>query len=179
MPFDSRTPFRRKNTGKPQGDFKTPPPASNVLKGEVTHTVYEAEDASYSVVRVQDYSGKEYVAVGAMPGIAPGQSVELEGRWEVHQDHGLQLRVMSCKTTLPATKEGLIRYLSSGIVKGVGVQTAKKIVEHFGEETLSVLDNEPRRLMEIKGFPKKSIEAVRKSWAANSDRRELRIFLEG
>lgn len=178
MPTALRTPFRRKGSGRPQDGLQTPP-ASNVLKGEVVRVVYEAEDASYSVIRVRDGKGAEYAAVGSMPGIVSGQTVELEGRWEVHPDHGLQLRVSSFKTALPVTREGLIRYLASGVVKGIGVKTAAKIVAHFGQDTLSVLDHEPRRLIEIKGFSRKKIAAIRESWSAGAERRELRIFLEG
>ena len=154
MRFSSTT-YRRRS--KPQGDFKTPIPESGTLCGEVSHIVYSSEDEAYCVVRIVDGKGKEYMAVGSMPGVAEGQSVELEGKWEINPEHGLQLRVSSCNFSLPATPEGIMRYLSSGIIPGVGPKTAKTIVDKFGAETLNVLDNEPRKLLAIKGFTQKKV----------------------
>ncbi len=154
-------------------------PDGNVLCGEVIRIVYESDDMSYGVVRIRDFKNREYVAVGSMPGIGEGQIVELNGTWEKHPDHGLQLRVTDCNLSLPVTVEGITRYLSSGILPGIGQKTAQKIVEHFGVETISILDKEPRRLLEISGFTRKKVETIREAWAENTDRRDLRIHLEG
>lgn len=171
--------FRRRSIERNRGCCQTPPPDSNALTGEVIHIVFESEDASYSVVRVRDFQGREYMAVGSMPGVSVGQTVQMTGKWETHSDHGLQMRVESYSFSLPVTPEGIARYLASGIIKGIGEKTAKKIVDHFGPDTLKVLDSAPRRLMEIKGFTPKKIQTIREAWHENSDRRELRIFLEG
>lgn len=176
MRFSSTT-YRRRT--KPQGDFKTPIPESGTLCGEVSHIVYSSEDEAYCVVRIVDGKGKEFMAVGSMPGVAEGQSVELEGKWEINPEHGLQLRVSSCNFSLPVTPEGIMRYLASGIIPGVGPKTAKTIVDKFGAETLNVLDNEPRKLLAIKGFTQKKVNAIRTAWQEHDDKRELRIFLEG
>ena len=172
--------FKGQKNWKRQGDFKTPPPETNTICGEVTRVVYSAGEDSYTVLRVQDFKLKrEFVAVGSMPGVAEGQNVELTGKWETHPDHGLQLRVSEWNMTLPATEEGISRYLCSGILPGIGPKTAEKIVRHFGINTLSVLDNEPRRLMEIQGFTRKKVESIRAAWHDNSELRDLRIALEG
>ncbi|MBO5959830.1 MAG: AAA family ATPase, partial [Lentisphaeria bacterium] len=169
--------FRRRS--KPQGDFKTPIPESGTLCGEVSHIVYSSEDEAYSVVRILDGNGKEYMAVGSMPGVTEVQTVELEGKWEINPEHGLQLRVTVCNFSLPVTPEGIMRYLSSGIIPGVGPKTAKQIVDRFGTDTLRVLDEEPRKLLWIKGFSQKKINAIRTAWQEHDDKRDLRIFLEG
>lgn len=172
-----RQPF--KPYKKPKGDFRTPVPDSNVLNGEVTRVVYTTEDESYTVARIVDGSGKEYMAVGAMPGLTEGQNVELEGKWEINPEHGLQLRVAVCNFSLPATKEGLIRYLSSGVVPGVGPKTAKAIVDRFGTDALDVISKTPRKLLEIKGFSQKKINTIREALSENTELRDLRIYLEG
>lgn len=164
---------------RPRPDLHEQPPPTNTVSGEVTRLVYAAEDESYSVVRVHAFQGREYTAVGVMPGLAEGQTVELTGKWEMNPEHGLQLRVAECRFALPATPEGITRYLASGILPGVGPKTAAAIVEHFGTDTLQVLDTASRRLREIPGLGKTKIAAIRAAWTENADRRELRIFCEG
>ncbi len=173
------SPQAQRKFGKQLGDFKTPVPESNVLAGDVTRIVYQTEDGSYTVIRVAGENGREYTAVGAMPGVAEGQSVELTGRWERHNEHGLQLKVENFNASLPATPAGIVRYLSSGILRGVGQKTAQKIVDHFGADTLRILDEEPRRLLEIKGFTRNKVESIRHDWKEGDEKRDLRIYLEG
>lgn len=172
-------PFSRNDGKPPSGDFHSPLPSTPFLRGEVAKIVYTTEDASYTVARIRTSEGKEFAAVGLMPGIAPGQNVELTGKWERHSEHGLQLRVSECHSTLPVTREGLVRYLSSGILKGVGLQTAQAIVARFGADTLKVLDNEPHRLEKIPKIGRKKRLQIQQEWNANTAQRALRIFLEG
>ena len=153
--------------------------AEHKLNGEVEHVVYESEDASYTVFRLRDPQGAVHTAVGTVPGLSPGQTVRLSGKWEMHKDHGRQVRVSSCVFSLPATRDGLIKYLSSGVVKGIGEKYAKAIVDTFGTDTLNVLNQQSRRLKEVPGLGKKRIEAIRKAWKENSDRRESQIYLQG
>ncbi len=167
------------NRHKKQGDFRTPVPESNVLCGDVVRIVYSAEDDGYTVARIADGSGREYTAVGAMPGLMEGQTVELEGKWEKNSDHGLQLRVAVCNFSLPVTTEGLIRYLSSGLIPGIGPKTAKAIVDKFGVNTLDVIANTPQKLLNLKGFSRKKVDMIREGLNENTELRELRIYLEG
>ena len=153
--------------------------AEHKLDGEVEHIVYESEDASYTVFRLRDAQGAVFTAVGTMPGLSPGQTVRLSGKWEMHKDHGRQFRVNSFEYSLPATREGLIKYLSSGVVKGIGEKYAKAIVDTFGTDTLNVLNQQSRRLKEVPGLGKKRIEAIRQAWKDNADRRESQIYLQG
>ena len=83
--------------------------AEHKLNGEVEHVVYESEDASYTVFRLRDPQGAVHTAVGTVPGLSPGQTVRLSGKWEMHKDHGRQFRVSSCEFSLPATRDGLIK----------------------------------------------------------------------
>ncbi len=175
-----RPPYlNRKGDFRKQGDFRTPIPEGNTLCGDVARIVYSSENDSYTVARIVEGSGKEYMAVGAMPGLMEGQTVELTGKWEKNSDHGLQMRVETCNFSLPVTTEGLIRYLSSGLIPGIGPKTAKSIVDRFGTATLDIISKTPRRLLEIKGFTQKKVDLVRNGLSENTELRELRIYLEG
>lgn len=148
------------------------------IRGEVEKVLYEREDGSYSVIVVKDAASERHTVVGTMPGIAVGQGIKAEGKWEQHKEFGKQFRVLSYEYTLPVTNEGIIRYLASGVVKGLGKKNAEAIVEHFGADALEVIANAPNRLMEIKGFGRKRVNAIRTIWKEDSARRELQMHLQ-
>lgn len=148
------------------------------LRGEVEKVLYEREDGSYSVIVIKDAASERHTVVGTMPGIAVGQGIKAEGKWEQHKEFGKQFRVQNYEYTLPVTNEGIIRYLSSGIIKGLGKKNAEAIVDHFGAEALEVISNAPNRLSEIKGFGKKRITAIKAIWKEDAARRELQMHLQ-
>ena len=94
--------------------------AEHVLYGEVEKVLYCSPDESYSVIRVRDHQGIDHIVVGLLPGASQGEVVEVHGKWEYHKEHGRQLRAVSCTFSLPVTEQGIVRYLSSGVIKGVG-----------------------------------------------------------
>lgn len=151
----------------------------HTLKGEVLRIVYESAETGYVVFRLKDNHGTEQTAVGTMTGITPGQSVSLTGKWEVHREHGRQFHAESYSFTLPSTKDGLIAYLSSGIVKGIGKKYAEMIVDYFGEDTLDVLNNASARLNNVPGLGRKRVKAIRDAWRENSEVRDIQIYLQG
>lgn len=148
------------------------------LRGEVEKLLYENEDTGYSVLIIRDTLGNLHNAVGSLPGVSAGQGIEAVGRWEVHKEYGRQFRVLSYNYTLPVTSEGIIKYLSSGVVKGLGRKNAEAIVETFGAATLDVIENAPARLREVPGIGRKRIDAIRKIWKENAQRRNLQIHLQ-
>ena len=149
------------------------------LRGEVRKVIYESDDASYSVLGITDPQGVEHTVVGNFAGVYEGQGVELRGVWERHKEHGRQFRANSYKFVLPSTPDGIKRYMSSGILPGIGPKFAEKIVDTFGDKTLEIMDRFSARLREVPGLGKKRIEAIRKAWADNRDRRNIYIFLQG
>lgn len=153
-------------------------PVAHTIAGEIEKVLYSSEDASYCVVRFLDEDGNQVCARGALGGIAPGQHVVFTGRWETHKEYGRQLKVENYSVTPPVTAEGIQRYLASGVLPGIGEKTAKLIVDHFGRETLHVLDTAPKKLRDIPGLGKKKVDAIRKAWQENNDRRTLRLQLE-
>ena len=125
------------------------------LKGHIEEFIYQNELNSYSIAVFVLESGLEMVTVvGYLPFIAVGDTLKLTGKMVVHQDYGEQFKIESFEKLMPETVEALEKYLASGTIKGIGPATARKIIEKFGEETLTIFKFEPMRLAEIKGISK-------------------------
>lgn len=152
--------------------------AEHTLHGEIEKVVYTSEDSSYSVLRVKDKQGVLHCVVGPIAGGYPGQSITVAGKWEIHKEHGRQLRATSYEFTLPSTLEGIARYLASGLIKGIGEKYAQAIVDTFGEDTLYILDHASVRLKEVPGLGKKRIADIRKSWKGHAERRNIQIYMQ-
>ncbi len=125
------------------------------LKGHIEEFIYQNESNSYSIAVFVLESGLEVITVvGYLPFIAVGDTLKLTGKMVVHQEYGEQFKIESFEKLMPETVEALEKYLASGTIRGIGPATAKKIIEKFGEETLTVFKFEPMRLAEIKGISK-------------------------
>ncbi|NMA33620.1 MAG: ATP-dependent RecD-like DNA helicase [Clostridiaceae bacterium] len=121
------------------------------VEGIIEGIIYKNEANGYTVCEIA--SGRKLItAVGYMPFINEGETIKANGRWVRHPDYGDQFKVELYEKVLPHTAEAIEKYLASGIVKGVGPVTAKKIVDRFGASALDVISNEPERLSEIKGI---------------------------
>jgi len=128
----------------------------DTLEGIVERITYYNEENGYTVLRLKPRYGSApsnalshdglTTVVGNLPEVTPGESLKLKGEWAVHRDHGRQFKAESCEQVLPATIEGLKKYLGSGLIKGVGPVTAGRIVRKFGLETLTMLDTDPQRI---------------------------------
>ncbi|MEM8531251.1 MAG: ATP-dependent RecD-like DNA helicase [Chloroflexota bacterium] len=141
-------------------------------------TFHSAEDG-YTVARVKPRN-KEYVVtvVGKLLGVQVGELLELEGQWEEHPDHGRQFTIERYRTVLPATIEGIRRYLGSGLIKGVGPATAKRISETFGAYTLHVIEHEPQRLREVPGLGSKRAREIQHAWHEQQQIKTIMLFLQ-
>jgi exodeoxyribonuclease V alpha subunit len=154
------------------------------LEGSVENIVFRNEDNHYVVARFRtDDAGRLFrddltTIVGTMPGIHVGELLSVEGEWEHDPRYGRQLHVTSFIQRLPASIEGIQRYLSSGLIKGIGPKKAKLIVDHFGEQTLAIIEQQPERLSEVKGISAKDREQIIKTWAEQSEIKELHLFLQ-
>ncbi len=154
------------------------------LDGSVENIVFRNEDNHYTVARFRpNDSGRLFrddlmTIVGIMPGIQIGELLSVEGAWENDPRYGTQLHVTSFVQRLPASREGIIRYLSSGLIKGIGPKKAKLIVDHFGEQTLAIIEQQPERLSEVKGVGAKDRVAIEKAWLEQSEIKELHLFLQ-
>lgn len=149
------------------------------IQGEVKRIVYASPEGDYTVLRLTDSNGMEQTLVGSLGNVLEGQSIEAEGKWEHHKEHGRQFRVTNFQAVLPNTLEGLRAYLASGVLPGIGDVYANRIVEHFGLESLNILDNYSERLKEVPGIGKKRIAEIREAWQEQGRQRMTDIFLQG
>lgn len=147
-----------------------------ILEGYVSKIIYQNEDNSYTVFVVETADGDE-VMVGQVPGIAEGMFIQAEGDYVHHPQYDLQFKITASELSMPSDTEGILRFLSSGIIKGVGEVLAKRIVKKFGEDTLRVMEEEPERLAEINGISERMAMKIAVCYNDNRTYRNVIIFL--
>lgn len=149
------------------------------LQGEVERLVYSSGESGFTVCRLSVPGSEELATViGAMPGIQPGERLQLQGRWMNHPVHGYQFRVDSYQSQLPASTNGVRRYLASSLVKGIGPVLAGRLVDCFGDETLRVIEEQPERLTEAPGVGPRRVESIRRAWEEQREIRNVMLFLQ-
>ncbi|MFA5624353.1 MAG: ATP-dependent RecD-like DNA helicase [Bradymonadales bacterium] len=146
-------------------------------QGSITRVRYTAPSGDFAIITLQTRRGVDFVCVGALAAFRVDDDIKVSGVWE-ESKYGTQIRVKHVEAVLPSTTEGIERFLSSQI-KGVGKRLAARIVKHFGEQTLEVLDKTPRRLREVSGFSEKKVESVIEQWAETQESRQTFVFLQG
>ncbi len=152
---------------------------SIALQGIVTDIGYQNEDTGYTVLHLQAATEQAPVTcVGIMPTVGKGESVALQGAWEVHRRFGRQFSVEKYEIVRPTTIDGILNYLSSGLIVGVGPSRAKLIVAKFGLKALDTFDNEPDRLGEVHGIGPKTLDKIKSSWQRSRHLRDLMLFLQ-
>jgi exodeoxyribonuclease V alpha subunit len=157
-----------------------PQPPLERLQGVVERVTYHDENAGFTVARLSVPGSRDLVTiVGRFPAIAAGQTLRLSGYWREHPKFGQQFQIVSAQETKPATLTGLEKYLGSGLIKGVGPVTAKRIVAHFGLDTLSVIEEQCERLIEVSGIGKGRVAMIQKAWAAQKTIKDVMVFLQG
>ena len=124
------------------------------IKGQIDEIIYQNEVNGYTICTIETEENEIITAVGYLPFINVGDTLKLEGNFVTHQEYGEQFKITTFEKQIPETKEALEKYLSGGVIKGVGPTTAKRIVEKFGEETIPILKFEPDKLSTIKGISK-------------------------
>ncbi|GGL02407.1 ATP-dependent RecD-like DNA helicase [Sphaerisporangium melleum] len=157
------------------------PPPGHVLNAVLERITYANEETGYTIARVAaERSGPDLVtAVGPLLGAQVGESLRLTGRWTSHPKYGRQFEVWSYTTVLPATVQGIQRYLGSGLIKGIGPKMAERIVGHFGVATLEVIEASPERLVEVPGLGPKRTKMIAAAWEEQKIIKEVMIFLQG
>lgn len=152
---------------------------STKLKGTVERVVYRNPDNDYIIARFKSEESQEMLTiVGQSINAQPGERLEVKGRWVFNKKYGNQFEIESIEVLVPATVEGIEKYLGSGLIKGIGPATAKKIVTKFKLDTLKVLDESPQKLLKIEGFGSKRIELIKNEWQKQKDLRNVMIFMQ-
>ena len=155
-------------------------PPATVLEAVLERWTYVNEETGYTVARMSTgWSSDLVTVVGALLGAQPGESLRLVGRWSSHPKFGRQFEVDTYSTVLPATIQGIQRYLGSGLVKGIGPVFAERIVSRFGLDTLQVIEEKPARLVEVPGLGPKRTATITAAWEEQKAIKEVMVFLQG
>jgi exodeoxyribonuclease V alpha subunit len=155
------------------------------LKGSVERITYYNEENGYSVLRLRPEkkhlaaSNREglVTVTGILPELAAGEYLLLKGDWNNHPKHGLQFDIKVCEQTIPATVEGLRRYLGSGLLYGIGPKLAERIVDYFGTQTPDIIEKHPERLHEVEDIGPKRTRQIVKAWEEHKQIKDIMLFL--
>ena len=154
---------------------------SEKLQGIVQRVTYHNSVTGWSVLRVQSYNnpGEQLTVTVHQTKVFAGATMEFHGAWSIHPQYGRQFRAVEAIEKKPASAAALEKYLGSGLIKGVGPKTARKIVQHFKGNTLHIFEQEIERLTEVAGIARKKLEMIEKAWREHRMIREVMIFLQG
>jgi exodeoxyribonuclease V alpha subunit len=157
------------------------PQGQSVLEAVLERITYANEDTGYTIARVAtERTGPDLLTVvGPLLGAQVGESLRLTGRWGSHPKYGRQFQVDSYTTVLPATIQGIRRYLGSGLIKGIGPVMAERMVTHFGTGILTIIEEEPGRLTEVHGLGPKRTRRIADAWEEQKAIKEVMVFLSG
>lgn len=149
------------------------------LEGIVERITFQSEETGYTVLKLQLPKAEDLTTVvGELPPMYAGESIRLSGLWLNHPKYGYQFKAQSCEKLLPATVTGLQKYLASGLIKGVGPVTAKRMVSAFGTEIIEIIENDPERLLEIQLIGPRKRDQIVKSWAEHKEIQNIMMFLQ-
>ncbi len=152
------------------------PQELNLVEGTVSSIIFQNEENGYTILRL-DAAGEELTVVGEMPAVSPGEYLTVRGNWVRHATYGTQFKAETVERRLPQGLKEVFHYLASGAVKGVGKATARLLIEAFGEDTLTVIEEEPEKLANIRGISSKRARQISDSFRAQMGMRRLIEFL--
>ncbi|MCS7081049.1 MAG: ATP-dependent RecD-like DNA helicase [Chloracidobacterium sp.] len=155
------------------------PAVPTTLVGTVERITYANAETGYTVLRLQVPDEREPLAVvGYFPTLSPGVTLRLTGFWTTHHTHGVQFKAVQHEIRQPATLAGIEKYLGSGLIKGIGPVTARRIVAHFREATLDILETDIQRLSEVPGIGAKRMAMIARAWEAQRAVKDVMLFLQ-
>jgi len=147
-----------------------------ILQGTIGAVIYQNYENGYSVVRLKCADGQAVTVVGTLPQPAVGERLMVTGRWGSHQSHGRQFEAEFLERLMPRTPQEILSYLSSRAIKGVGPVTAGRIVQHFGERSLMILEQDPQRLSEVPGISPAKARTIGEEYRRQVGMRQLMEF---
>jgi len=150
---------------------------TEILSGAVERIIFQSADGDF-VVFVLIASTLSTTVRGSLPTIREGQDIEVEGSWTTHPKFGKQFLATRCHQKIPTTLTGLTKYLASGVIRGIGEVYAEKLVQHFGDNILQIIEHEPHRLKEVGGFAEKRIALITESWKTQRATAQIMVFLQ-
>jgi len=148
------------------------------FEGTVESIVFYSPDTGYTVCKFSLEDGQTMTVVGSFPPLSPGEMLKIKGKWEINPRFGQQFRVENFLPILPASVKGIEKFLSSGLIRGVGPVLAQRIIKKFGAETIDIISKKPDKLKQVEGVGEVKLKEIKKSWAENQNIRDLIIFLQ-
>ena len=150
------------------------------LSGVVERITYANEENGFSVIKIKSKGYAELVTVvGSLAAVNVGAIIRLKGEWKMDSKFGKQFVAQDYRETLPATVAGIQKYLGSGLIRGIGPVFAKRIVQHFQEDTLRVLEEDVDYLVEVEGIGQKRLAMIKKAWQEQKEIKNVMLFLQG
>jgi len=176
------TPKTAPPTGPPTGPRTGSPigVGSERLAGVVERVTFHSPESGWSVLQVSPF-GAPHTRVSVIvhqAKVFAGATMEFEGSWRQHPRYGEQFDAMRAVERKPASAAALEKYLGSGLIRGVGPRTARKIVAHFGSQTLEVFEDEIERLVEVRGIARRKLDSISEAWREHQAIRHLMMFLQ-
>lgn len=147
------------------------------IRGTVEDVVFQNGDTGFTVIDLS-FNDELITAVGLLPALSVGEIVRLRGRWDYHHSFGRQFKAEQCEREMPKSSSDMLKYLSSGAIKGIGPKTALKIIERFGEQTFEIMESSPEELSKIKGISKEKAYEIADEFRKQFAIREVMIYLE-
>lgn len=152
---------------------------SSTLEGTLERVVFVNEENGWSVARLSVHGrGEPVTIVGNLFEVQPGERLRLTGSWEQDRKYGQQFRIATYRTILPTSAKAIERYLGSGLIRGIGKSMAKRLVEHFGDQTLDVIERYSGRLTEVPGIGPKRSQEIRQAWLEQHGIKQVMLFLQ-
>lgn len=149
------------------------------LEGQIEGITYTSEESGFTIVRVRVHGQRGTVTVvGNLMSPCTGEVLRMKGEWINHPRYGRQFKVMHYKTEVPASIDGIRKYLGSGLIKGIGPVIAKRIVKKFGKMTLAIIEDEIERLAKVDGIGKNRLSMIKTAWEEQKDIRDVMLFLQ-
>ena len=147
-----------------------------IIQGVISAVFYQNYENGYAVLRLNIGGGQNVTVVGTIPLPAPGERLMVTGRWSNHSSYGKQFEAEFLERLLPQTSTEILSYLSGRIIKGIGPKTAARIVQHFGDEALTIMEREPLRLSEVPGISREKARAIGEEFRLRVGMRQLMEF---
>ncbi len=149
------------------------------FEGTIEHITYYSPDTGYTVFKFVPENGESMTVIGSFPPLSPGEVLKIKGKWVINPKFGQQFKVENYLPVLPASIKGIEKFLSSGLIKGIGPVLARRIIKKFGERTIDILSKNPDKLQKVEGVGRVKLKEIKKSWVEHQHIRELIIFLQG
>ena len=150
------------------------------LEGHIERIAFHNEEDHFTIAKMKIKGQRDAITViGHLFSISPGELLKISGYYEQHPKYGLQVRIESYESLIPATLVGIEKYLGSGLIKGIGPEMAKRIVKLFGLKTLDIIEKDIQKLSKVDGVGPKRIAQIKEAWKEQKEIRRIMIFLQG